>query len=90
MDIRTFIGSAERGKSAAIARAVGVHPVMISQWSNGLKPVPVDRCAMLERATDGAVTRRDLRPTDWWVHWPELVDDEHPAALPITTEIAHG
>jgi DNA-binding transcriptional regulator YdaS (Cro superfamily) len=32
----------------------------------------------IERATAGAVTRRDLRPDDWGDIWPELIDDEHP------------
>ena len=58
---------------------VGVHPVMVSQWSSGLKPVPVERCTDIERATSGAVTRRDLRPDDWHRIWPELVTAQHPA-----------
>lgn len=51
---------------------------MVSQWAAGLKTVPAERCALLETATGGAVTRRELRPDDWWLIWPELVTDEHP------------
>lgn len=29
--------------------------------------------AGVERATNGEVTRRDLRPDDWRLIWPELV-----------------
>jgi DNA-binding transcriptional regulator YdaS (Cro superfamily) len=36
------------------------------------KPEPM-RCVDIERATDGAVTRRELRPDDWQRIWPELV-----------------
>ena len=32
-------------------------------------------CVSIERATNGAVTRRDLRPHDWYSIWPELADD---------------
>jgi hypothetical protein len=32
----------------------------------------------IEQTSGGAVTRRELRPADWWLIWPELVDDEHP------------
>jgi hypothetical protein len=32
----------------------------------------------IERATDGEVTRRDLRPADWGDIWPELIDALHP------------
>lgn len=28
----------------------------------------------IERHSGGAVTRRDLRPDDWHLIWPELVD----------------
>ncbi|KGC15007.1 hypothetical protein DM48_333 [Burkholderia gladioli] len=31
-------------------------------------------CVAIERATEGAVTRRDLRPDDWQDIWPELVE----------------
>jgi len=52
---------------------------MVSQWASATKPVPFERCTAIEVATDGAVTRRDLRPLDWHEHWPELVDADHPA-----------
>ncbi len=64
--------SEERGRGAALASAVGVTQVMISQWAAGIKPVPPERCVSIERATNGAVTRRDLRPDDWARFWPEL------------------
>ena len=33
----------------------------------------------IEQATHGHVTRRELRPEDWWLIWPELKDVSHPA-----------
>lgn len=63
---------AERGRAAKLARALGVRPVMSTQWARGHKPVPVPRCMPIERATQGAVTRADLRPHDYLQHWPEL------------------
>ena len=79
MDIRTYLQESPRGAGAALAQALGVHPVMVSQWASGLKAMPLYRCAPIESATDGKVTRRDLRPNDWWLHWPELITDQHPA-----------
>ena len=38
-------------------------------------------CVAIERATNGAVTRRDLRPNDWHLIWPELIDADHPAPV---------
>lgn len=31
--------------------------------------------AGVERASNGAVTRRQLRPDDWYLIWPELTED---------------
>jgi len=39
----------------------------------------------LEAASKGAVTRRELRPHDWHLVWPELVTAEHPA--PMSSEL---
>jgi DNA-binding transcriptional regulator YdaS (Cro superfamily) len=89
MDIRSYLTQAERGAAAALARAVGVHPVMVSQWSSGLKQVSVERCAVIEEATGKLVRRWDLRPNDWWKYWPELIGQEGaPAAPPACTAAA--
>lgn len=64
-----------------LAIAIGVRqPAQVRQWTHGYAgrlPSP-SYCVLIERETGGAVTRRDLRPDDWWRIWPELVDDEHP------------
>lgn len=39
-------------------------------------------CVLIERATGGQVTRKDLRPDDWQDIWPEL-------AQPTTQEATH-
>lgn len=38
----------------------------------GYRPCSPELAVLLERNTDNAVTRRDLRPTDWLAIWPEL------------------
>lgn len=82
--------TAERGRAASLARCLGVKPVVISRWSSGAKPVPVERCLAIERITGGLVSRRDLRPKDWHEIWPELAE---PAGADGTTglqEAAHA
>lgn len=74
MDLTTFIRSGGMTTSE-LAQAVGVAPSMIYQWRKGIRSVPVNRCLSVERATNGAVTRRDLRPDDWKDIWPELADE---------------
>ena len=72
----------EPGRSnAALAAAVRVSPVLISQWRTGVRSVPVERCVAIEQATCSSVTRIDLRPNDWWQIWPELAE-LHPGRVP--------
>lgn len=48
------------GSQAALASALGVTPMAITQWkSRGVPPV---RCIDIERATKKQVTRHQLRP----------------------------
>jgi DNA-binding transcriptional regulator YdaS (Cro superfamily) len=84
MDLKSFLTHEPRGAAVAVARAMVVHPVMVSQWANGSKPVPVDRAAALERATGGKVRRWDVRPVDWHEHWPELIGTEGAPEVPQT------
>lgn len=66
------------GSQAALARALGVTPVAVGQWLNPEnskgRGVPAKQCVRIEKLTDCAVTRRDLRPDDWPDIWPELVN----------------
>jgi len=48
------------GSKAALARAVGVVPMAVSHWIR--RGVPIDKALSIERATNGAVTREELRP----------------------------
>lgn len=67
MDLNTYIDQAgERGTNLVLARAIGVSPVIISQWKTGARTVPAERCPSIEKATSGAVRCEDLRPdVDW-------------------------
>ena len=69
MELKDFINA--RGIQAALARIVGVPPITISHWKTGARPVPAHRCIKIEEATNGAVTRKELRPKDWFIIWPE-------------------
>jgi DNA-binding transcriptional regulator YdaS (Cro superfamily) len=62
-----------------LASKLAITPVLISQWANESRPVPPERCVEIERATEGMVGRRDLRPADWQRIWPELVELHPPA-----------
>ncbi|MCR6700875.1 MAG: helix-turn-helix domain-containing protein [Dokdonella sp.] len=49
------------GSQAGLARMIGIRSPSISGWIVRGK-VPAERCAAIERATSGLVTRYDLRP----------------------------
>lgn len=55
-----------------MAKLLGVAPPTVNQWVRGVRPVPIEHCPAIELATNGAVTRRDLRPADFHLIWPEL------------------
>lgn len=62
----------QRGRASWLARKIGVHMPDVSNWKRESRPVPVRHCVAIERATKGQVTRKDLRPDDWHIIWPEL------------------
>lgn len=51
---------AHLGSQQALADALGIKSPSISEWHQ--RRVPVERCIAIERATNGAVTRYELRP----------------------------
>jgi DNA-binding transcriptional regulator YdaS (Cro superfamily) len=55
-----------------MARILVVTPAMINQLMKGSRPVPIEHCLAIEQATEGKVTRQDLRPNDFWKIWPDL------------------
>lgn len=70
------------GSQSALARAIGVTPPLLSQWKSGVRPIPIERCVAIERATGGAVMRWHLRPDDWADIWPELTSRPDAPAVP--------
>jgi len=71
MNLRTYL---DKNPNAEFARAINCPPAFVSQWKNGHRPVPLEYMAAIEQATNGQVTRKDLRPDDWESIWPELAD----------------
>lgn len=63
----------------------------IRQWQHHYAdriPSPVN-CVAIEHATEGKVTRKDLRPHDWASIWPELAAPQQgPSAVPTLPALA--
>ncbi|MCP1679434.1 transcriptional regulator [Kerstersia gyiorum] len=73
------------GSASSLARILGVTPQAVCFWRDGKRSIPIEHCAAIERATNGAVTRKDLRPDDWHRIWPELAHQQA-AAAPVEAE----
>lgn len=62
------------GAQAHLAASLGKSTAQVWQWKerySDRKPSPAN-CLAIERATEGAVTRQDLRPDDYWLIWSDL------------------
>lgn len=69
--------SQERGRLKRLCEQIGAHDPDVSRWANGKRPVPIGWCLPIERATNGQVTRKDLRPDDWHLIWDELTEQRN-------------
>lgn len=56
------------------AKKLGVSQGMVHQWIAELTTVAAQKAVLIEQLTEGEVTRKDLRPVDWHLIWPELID----------------
>jgi DNA-binding transcriptional regulator YdaS (Cro superfamily) len=70
-----------------LAAILGVTAQAISNWKSD-RGVPIDRCVAIEVACDGVVRRWDLRPADWFKHWPELIGTEGAPKVPAKASAA--
>jgi DNA-binding transcriptional regulator YdaS (Cro superfamily) len=50
------------GSQSELARRIGVRQGYVWRWLRSIQKVPAERCAAIERATNGAVKREQLRP----------------------------
>jgi DNA-binding transcriptional regulator YdaS (Cro superfamily) len=87
MNLQAWV-NVKRGRILFLARCIGVPASFMSKMAAGIKPVPVERCVPIERATEGAVTRRDLRPDDWHDIWPELAEAQSGKAQAAIQNVA--
>lgn len=76
----------KRGRTQALAAELGLSGSLVTQWASAAKAVSAERCWPVERATQGAVRRWDLRPDDWHRIWPELVGTAGAPDVPVAVE----
>ena len=62
-------------KRAELAELAGISPQYLYQCLSGRRCMGPLLAARVEHVTNGAVTRKELRPNDWHLIWPELKDE---------------
>lgn len=78
MNLKTYLAEMSRGGPSAFAASIGVSLSYLSQLASGAASVSPARCVEIEQITNGAVSRRELRPDDWRLIWPELSEKVSP------------
>ena len=76
MELRTYLDGLPRGGMTAFAKSVGISTVYLSQLAakqDGRVPSP-RLSNRIEKTSGGAVTRQELRPSDFWEVWTDLAD----------------
>lgn len=84
MNLKDHLASLDPVKEANLAAASGATVGHLRNVASGFRAASPILASAIELATAGAVTRRDLRPDDWRLIWPELAKPRK------TKEAAHG
>lgn len=71
MKLNEYLDKQEISQSS-FATKIGVTQGMVYQWLTRSRPVSPEKCVAIEKETNGKVSRKDLRPDDWELIWPEL------------------
>lgn len=74
MDLKTYLASIEAPDRERIATACGITVGHLHNIAYGVRSCSPGLASALERSTENAITRRDLRPKDWARIWPELAE----------------
>lgn len=86
--MKTLQQTVESAGLKASAQLLRITPQRLSNWMD--RGVPVEHCAAVEMVL--GVSRRDLRPEDWHLIWPELAQacGPQPPTAPAGQGVAHA
>lgn len=72
MDLNTYLNTHET--ATQFSERLGVPLPSVSNWRHGKRPIPIEWMVIIEKESNGMVTRKDL--CDRWEEiWPELAAD---------------
>jgi DNA-binding transcriptional regulator YdaS (Cro superfamily) len=71
MKLPDYIASDGALSQSALCRLIGAHPPDMSRWVSGDRPIPADKCALIELHTGGASTCEENMPDLVWLRVPD-------------------
>ena len=74
MNLNTYFDTQETLTS--FSKRTGVPISSLSNWRYGKRPIPLAWMSIIEKETSGMVTRKELCPEKWHIHWPELAKQD--------------
>ena len=85
-----YLNSLNRDEKTAFAQKCGTTLGYLRKAGCLKQELREKVCALAETHSGGAVRRWDLRPSDWWLVWPELVGVEGSPSVPAEKEAVHA
>ncbi len=80
MDLKTYFFRLDKEARQSFAVAVESSVGHLNNVAYGIRKCATDLAVLIEEKSGGAVSRQELRPDDYWRHWPDLpVPAEHVA-----------
>ena len=81
MKLRAYIKRLSQPQLAEFAQEVGTTTGHLRNVAYELRSASPALARQVALRTAREVAEWDLRPDDWWLIWPELVDDQHPVPV---------
>jgi DNA-binding transcriptional regulator YdaS (Cro superfamily) len=72
MDLKTYLFALSPDQRTVFAESVGTSAKHLTNVSYGYKPLDPKVCTAIEKLTRKKVTRRELRPDDAHLIWPDI------------------
>lgn len=85
MNLDEYLSRQGAESMAAFARSLGLNADQVRQWRHGhddRRPSP-ENCALIESATEGAVTCEELQPGLRWLRVPDKKWPWHKGGRPV-------
>lgn len=88
MQFKNYFFGIQPKDRPAFAEKVGTSVGHLTNFSYGYTQLAPTICVAIEQVTESAVTRQELRPGDWNLIWPELIQNTASVAQVATETVA--